>query len=541
MKKSLLFLVVALCLVTCLVFVACNGDSDDTCYVNGVPVNIENFIEGVESGVVTSQGTNGYSTSGEGENMRYSLEKGQEGVVKITLKQGYTIGDLQIKANGTVYDFVKDPESEFYAPEYEYYCANFGKVNGDVKIEFIGSTALKLGSMTVLVYEDASTYAESSKLRFNVKLDGDESLDGTAEYSLYRLTSLIESVEFKDKVSNLNQTQKLSISVWKVSELSESGKEICIFGYEFVKVDGNTVGVNSKIDVSFDDETFKTTYTVTLYDNDVAIGIGASGEYPENTAANYKLGQYIKFYTMKIGEENLTYIIDGIEYPAKDNLISLEKIISAGSIKLKVAIPSLVMKLKSIGMFEKCFGNFTTSNKELTFTDNGDNVVIDLYKWYDNGITGYLLRDNYELEFTPKSGVCDYDVFWNNCDSIEGIKFIKRLYDTGDNKNIYNINSDVSVLSITKFNEASNDFEDYFVVEENADFSFWVSATTDDGNMKFTLGDDVFEIGISNVAGAFLLDTSALPAGYTIDHDTHTNQFKITVSAEKAASINVIK
>ena len=118
---------------------------------------------------------------------------------------------------------------------------------------------------------------------------------------------------------------------------------------------------------------------------------------------------------------------------------------------------------------------------------------------------------------------------------------MKRLYDTGDNKNIYNTDSDVSVLSITKFNEASNDFEDYFVVEENADFSFWVSATTDDGNMKFTLGDDVFEIGISNVDGEFLLDTSALPAGYTIDHDTHKNQFKITVSAEKVASINVIK
>lgn len=535
MKKGLLFLVIALCLVTCLVFVACNGNSDDFCYINGVPVNIENFIEGVESGVVTSQGTSGYGTSGEGENMRYSLEKGQEGVVCIKLKPGYTIGDLQIKANGTVYDFVKDPESEFYAPEYEYYCANFGKVNGDVKIEFIGSTVLKTGSMTVLVYEDASTYYESSKLRFSVKLDGDESLNGNNEYSLYGLTSLIESVEFKNKISNLNQTQKLSIGVWKLNELNESGKEICIFGSEFVKFDcEDTFDVNSKIDISFDDETFKTTYTVTLYDNDVTIGIGTEYEYPENTAANYKLKQYVTFYSMAIGEENLTYIIDGTEYPAKNNEISLENVISANSIKLKVALSSLVMKLKSIGMFEKCFRD--SFNSELTFTDNGDNVVIDLYKWYDNGITGALLNNNYNLEFTPLSGITSYDIFWENYDSIEGIKKI-RILRGETSKSIYSFEDSVLDISLA----IDGQFEDYFIVEQNAAFSFWVSPQIGKGNMQFTLGEDVFEIGISNLNGEYSLDVSALPVGYSIEHDTHVNDFKITVSAEKVASINVIE
>ena len=537
MKKGLLFLVIALCLVTCLVFVACNGDSDDNCYINGVPVDITNFIDGVESGVVTSQGTSGYSTYGEGENKKYTLEKGDEGVVCIKLKPGYTIGDLQIKANGTVYDFVEDTESFYYGHDsmQECYCANFGKVNGSVDIEFIGSTVLKTGSMSVLIYDAASTYGDSSKLRFNVKLDGDESLDGNNEYSLYGLTSLIESVEFKNKISNLNQTQKLSISVWKVSELSETGKEICIFGNDFVKFDCETTsGIESEIDVSFNDETLKTTYTVTLYDYNLTIGIGTENQYPENTAANYKLKQYVKFYSMAIGEENLTYIIDGTEYPAKNNEISLENVISANSIKLKVALPSLVMKLKSIGMFEKCFRD--SFNSELTFTDNGDNVVIDLYKWYDNGVTGALLINNYNLDFTPLSGINDYDIFWENYDSIEGIKKI-RILRGETNKSIYSFEDSVLDISLA----IDGQFEDYFIVEQNAAFSFWVGPQIDKGNMQFTLGEDVFEIGISNLNGECLLDVSALPVGYSIEHDTHVNQFKITVSAEKVASINVIE
>ena len=529
MKKGLLFLVIALCLVTSLVFVACNGDSDDNCYVNGVPVDKENFIEGVETIRVTSdENASGWATSGEGENERYTLEKGEEGYVYLWLQKGYAIGDLQIKANGTVYDFVKDEENGYYR-------ANFGKVNGSVKIEFIGSTALKFGSLSVLIYDAASTYGDSSKLRFNVKLDGDESLDGTAEYSLYGLTSLIESVEFKNKISNLNQTQKLSISVWKVSELSETGKEICIFGNDFVKFDCETTsGIESEIDVSFNDETLKTTYTVTLYDYNLTIGIGTENQYPENTAANYKLKQHVKFYSMAIGEENLTYIIDGTEYPAKNNEISLENVISANSIKLKVALPSLVMKLKSIGMFEKCFRD--SFNSELTFTDNGDNVVIDLYKWYDNGITGALLINNYNLEFTPLSGINDYDIFWENYDSIEGIKKI-RILRGETNKSIYSFEDSVLDISLA----IDGQFEDYFIVEQNAAFSFWVSPQIGKGNMQFTLGEDVFEIGISNLNGECLLDVSALPVGYSIEHDTHVNQFKITVSAEKVASINSIE
>ncbi|MGN1097163.1 MAG: hypothetical protein ACI4QU_04940, partial [Christensenellales bacterium] len=523
-----------LCLVTSLVFVACgsNGNSDDTCYINGVPVDKENFIEGVETIRVTSdENASGWATNGEGENERYTLEKGEEGYVYLWLKKGYAIGDLQIKANGTVYDFVKDEENGYYR-------ANFGKVNGSVKIEFIGSTALKFGSLSVLIYDAASTYGDSSKLRFNVKLDGDESLDGTAEYSLYGLTSLIGSLEFNNKIGNLNQTQKLSISVWKVSELSETGKEICIFGKDFVKFDCETTsGIESEIDVSFNDETLKTTYTVTLYDYNLTIGIGTEYEYPENTAANYKLKQHIKFYSMEIGEEKLTYIIDGIEYPAKDNLISLDKIVSAESIKLKVAIPSLVMKLKSIGMFEKCF--IGSLNNELTFTDNGDNVVVDLCKWYDNGITDELLRDNYYIEFTPESGMCDYDIFWKNVDSIEGIKNIEVIQDASTNKYLYTYSD--TVLNMSLFDAGTETFDEYYVVEENADFSFYVSALGESGNISFTIGEDVFDLGFSYSAGEFLLDTSALPAGYTIDYDTHTNQFKITVSAEKVASINVIK
>ena len=531
MKKGLLFLVIALCLVTCLVFVACNGDSDDTCYVNGVPVEKENFIEGVEC-IFVSNTTSGWSTSGDvGENMRYTLEKGEEGFVFLWLKKGYDIGDLQIKANGKVIDFVRYADNA----ESEYYYASLGTVNGSITVEFLGSTALKSGSLSLLVYEAASTYGDTGKLRFNLKLEGDETLDGTAEYSLFGLSSLIESTEFKNKLGNLKQTQQLQISVWKINESNESGKDVSMFGYEFVKFDCETTsGIESEIKVDFDDKALKTVYTVTLYDNDVTVGIGTEYEYPENTAANYKLKQYVKFYSMAIGEENLTYIIDGTEYPAKNNEISLENVISANSIKLKVALPSLVMKLKSIGMFEKCFRD--SFNSELTFTDNGDNVVIDLYKWYDNGVTGALLINNYNLDFAPLSGINDYDIFWENYDSIEGIKKI-RILRGETNKSIYSFEDSVLDISLA----VDGQLEDYFIVEQNADFSFWVSPQIGKGNMQFTLGEDVFEIGISNLNGEYLLDVSALPVGYSIEHDTHVNYFKITVSAEKVASINSIE
>lgn len=380
MKKSLLLiLILAICLSLCIVFTACNKDEG----VVFVGINSKQYPDsGIKTFVISSDKYG--SSAGINSDGNFVSRYGNDVYAVIELKAGYLIGDLAFSFDGTLKTFsaIEEQPNKYFA-----YIGKIEKQNKkakQIKIGFLGKTDQKSSRLSI----DTTLLEKVENARYQISIEGIDGMDGETVYTHDEFVELLNSQAIKDALANYKQGRKIIAKAWLLNGTEMPNKVVPSF-VALTNLSGSSSSDYTA--ESLEPETMKTVAKMLIgYDEARLAFILKAAEIDEfSPNKTLKSEFYLVDKFEEISDELITYNIDGVDYPAKNNTITLAKMVKASKITAKIKLTTFL---------SRCYEMRDEHNNHCFEYLNGDYYTYDMFGGTANNKSFSVkptLRENY--------------------------------------------------------------------------------------------------------------------------------------------------